>query len=1002
MRCRLALLLLMSISLAGTAAAATPVARAVAVQGSLQIDGRLDEPDWATTDWQTGFVSASAAADAAGAPRPAAVQTRFKVLFDSLAVYLGVECDEPLIEQLAGRYRGHDQEVYADDCVELFLDPAGEGRYYHHFVVNVNGAWYDDYGADYGLAHAKLWDCPLRTGVTVDAAARVWRLEVAVPLAGLQLGPDAGSSWKWNVTRERQAGGKLELTTWAPLKGNFHLPRLFGRLEGMDAAYDRFNLRLDAPRTAVGEGTGDHRELRLQVPVANPGPRPRRLVLAAEQFLQPDTRVGSAVFELAAGATALVDLPSLATPREVAEARVQLTLLDAADQAPVKVAVQRLAAEYRPVTLSLVEPVYRGNIHATETVPEIAFRISLTDETASRCTTVTWSLSDSTGQPVARTAGEAPVTGLDRLLRVPAIDLSIGRYQLSVQALDAAGRTVAQTAVQVRRLGPAPGVEVRVDGRGNILVNGRPRLFIGWYGAVPLDDPRPEVIALQDLTTPVTLSGVTPADLQEVRDRFDRHGIYSVVSIEPGRLFSTFRLWQQPEGKALAEEIKHLPAPSPAVREMLARLVAAVANEPGVLGYYLADEPEINDARAEYLEAAYALMQELDPYRPVLLTNDTLDGIVTHGYRACDVLSPDPYSPEWAYLPGFMKRCHEVLRPGQAIMLTPWTASGQTHFDQEMGSNPPYPYEVMRFQWLAGLAMGSRGYTGYTEAFFLPEPRLRYGLPAIWRELRFLEPAAADPQEPPVASADTELITWLGRAGGHLYLVAANYRSGPRQAVIAHPLLNGVPSLAVVSEDRAVAVAQGGFTDRFDEGAVHVYTTDPAGRELPTTAAVATLIRRQEEATVKPGNLLHWSRGVVARSGKGFYAPWFEQFYYGALNGVEDDQGWWLTHTDQPCDLDLQLPRAETIGRVVLQVTDLRDYDLRLEAADGSARVARVRGNEDRVVVHRFAPPVTATRLRVTALAGASGQGTRGIRVREIEAFVEAGDGPATPLVPAD
>ncbi|MCC7261834.1 MAG: carbohydrate-binding family 9-like protein [Candidatus Latescibacteria bacterium] len=995
-------LLLFALSLALNPAHAAPVARATVAPGKLQIDGRLDETGWSITEWQTGFVSASESAAAAGAPRPAAVQTRFKVLYDSLWVYVGVECDEPLIDQLVGQYHQHDQDVYADDCVELFFDPAGEGRYYHHFVININGAWYDDHNADYGLAHAKLWDCPLRTGVTVDTAAHCWRLEVALPLAGLQLGPDAGASWLWNVARERQAGGHLELTTWSPLKGNFHLPRLFGRLEAVAVDYDRFRVTLDAPQTAVGEGSGESRELQLRVPVSNPGPAPRRLVLAAEHFLQPQTRVQAAAFELGAGATALIALPALTTPRDAAEASIQLTLSDAANGAPVKMAVKRIATEYRPLAISLMEPVYRGNIHATESVPQIRFRVSLTDETAARSRTLSYVLTDSAGHPVAGTAGSLTMARLDQPLAIPAAALPVGRYLLSAQAMDETGTIVARAAAQVRRLGPAPGVEVRADGRGNILVDGRPRLFIGWYGEVPFDDPRPEVVALQNIVTPVVLSGVSPADLQELRDRFTRHGIYSVVSIEPGRLFSTFRLWEQPGGKELSEEIKHLKAPSPAMRELLARLVAAVAAEPGVLGYYLADEPEINNARAEYLEAVYTLMQELDPYRPLMITNDTLDGIVTHGYRACDILSPDPYSPEPGYLPAFMRRCREVLRPGQALMLTPWTASGQTHFDQVMGSNPPYPYAVMRYQWLTGLAMGARGYTGYTSSFFLPEPQLRYGLPAIWRELRFLEPAAAEPQTPPTTQADAELITWLGRADGQLYLIAANDHPGARQATLSHPLLEGIATLDVLSEGRSVAVQGGHFSDGFAEGAVHVYTTDPAGRTLPTTAEVAALIGQQEKACIKPGNLLHWSRGVVARSGPGFYAPWFEQFFYGAINGVEDDQGWWLSHTDQPCELELELPQAEWVGRVELKVAHLRDYDLQLVDPDGKAQVAQIRGNEATFAAHRFAAPVQVVRLKVRVLAATQGPGTRNAQVREIEAYGEVGAGPTTPLVRAD
>ena len=163
--------------------AALAAAPATRLAGAVKLDGVCDEPAWAAAPWQTGFLSASSAAE--GAPRPVAVQTRFKVLYDDDALYVAVECDEPNPDKLVARYTEHDQDVYGDDCVELFMDPAGEGRYYQHFCINSNGAWYDDSGADYGLVHAKLWECPLQTGTKVDAAAKKWGVEVRIPFAAL-------------------------------------------------------------------------------------------------------------------------------------------------------------------------------------------------------------------------------------------------------------------------------------------------------------------------------------------------------------------------------------------------------------------------------------------------------------------------------------------------------------------------------------------------------------------------------------------------------------------------------------------------------------------------------------------------------------------------------------------------------------------------------------------------------------------------------------------------
>jgi hypothetical protein len=362
-------------------------------------------------------------------------------------------------------------------------------------------------------------------------------------------------------------------------------------------------------------------------------------------------------------------------------------------------------------------------------------------------------------------------------------------------------------------LPPAPGNEVRIDEHRNILVNGKPKVFIGWYGNIHLEDPRADVVALQDLVTPVVLDY---PDASPIEKAYREHGIYSIVSVEPGRLFYTFKLWQKP-GNTVQSEPTTLSAPSEECRGYVQQLVELVQHQPGLLGYYLADEPEINNTRSDYLENFYKMMQALDPYHPVVITNDTLDGIVTHGYKACDILSPDPYSDHYDYVPNFMKKVLEVASVGKATMMTPWQSSGQAHFTHDYGSAPPYPYRVTRNQYLVAIAYGCRGFTGYTDAFFMAEPVLRYGLPAIWREVRFLEPAMAmpAPAEPVKVETDAEMASWLREANGKLYLIVVNHKPGARQARVSHPLLARVSSLDVVSEGRRVKVKEGTFEDHF-------------------------------------------------------------------------------------------------------------------------------------------------------------------------------------------
>jgi hypothetical protein len=977
-------------------ASAVPTAPAVRRQGEVKVDGVLDEAGWQAAAWQTGFVSASSAVE--GKNPPAAVQTRFKVLFDDDALYVGVECDEPNLDKLVARYTEHDQDVYRDDCVEVFFDPAGEGRYYHHFVVNTKGAWYDDTGADYGLVHAKLWEFPLQVGTQVDAGAKQWRVEMRIPFAGLDLRGSAKADWLFNVTRERYAGGGLELSTWSPLKGNFHAPRLFGKLTGVSADFRRLAWTIGAPQVNVtGDGSGRHL-LRLRTTITNGTGEAQKVVVTAHPFLGQTPPVKSEVCEVGAGAAAAVELPALKVAGNVREAIVQINVLEVATGAPLRIAVKHLDSEYRPIALDIIKPNYRQNIYATENVPELVFQVKLAPDVAAKTAQVAYSLHDGADKSVRE--GKAKAAQLEAPLKLEVGKLPPGVYTLKARAVDQGDATIVETQTTIRKLIPAAGSEVRVDELGNVVVNGKPHVFIGWYGNVPLEDPRPEVIALQDVQTPVVLQGLDP---KPVRDSFAK-GIYSVVSIEPGRMYYTFNWWRDSKIQ-LHQEITKQDAPSEEFLGYLRQLVNCVKDEPGLLGYYLADEPEINNARSSYMEAIYRVMQELDPYHPVTITNDMLDGIVTHGYRACDILNPDPYSPEPEYVPNFMKRCREVMGRGQAIMMTPWASSGEAHFTTAWGTAPPYPYRVMRTQYLAALALGCKGFTGYTTPFFMPEIELRYGLPHIWREVRLLEPALANPTprgagvSPALkVEADAEMIAWSGTAAGATTVIVVNHKPGRRTAKISDPGLARMRSVTVVSEGRSVPVNNGVITDQFGEGEAHIYSTSAAGRSLPTMAAIEKELADRKAASVKPGNLLHNSLGIRARASEGFYAPWFSQFYYYAMNGITDDQGWYLSHTDKPSWLEITLPQARSIGRIVVYSPNLKDYDLQLQGPDGKVQVAEVRGSDQAVAEHTFQPAIPTLKLRVTALGVRDGQGTAKANLAEIEAYEAAGTGAVLPV----
>ncbi len=154
--------------------------------------------------------------------RPAEVQTRAAIACDGANLLLRVECHEPRMDALRALCVESDGAVFADDCIEVFVQPDGAGAPYYHFAANARGTRFEERLRD---TH---WNG--RWSVKAGRSASGWSLEITVPFATLGARPARGDLWRLNIGRERQAGGKTQLSAWSPTGSNFHDRDLFGYL----------------------------------------------------------------------------------------------------------------------------------------------------------------------------------------------------------------------------------------------------------------------------------------------------------------------------------------------------------------------------------------------------------------------------------------------------------------------------------------------------------------------------------------------------------------------------------------------------------------------------------------------------------------------------------------------------------------------------------------------------------------------------------------------------
>ncbi|MHB8876902.1 MAG: carbohydrate-binding family 9-like protein [Myxococcaceae bacterium] len=198
------------------------------------MDGTLDDPAW----------QKALAAELVGSfdGRPSSLRTSVRMLWDDQNLYVGFECEDP---DAWGSLLKHDDPIYNEEAVEVFLDANGDGKSYNELQVSPNNVTFDAAFAARrsDLATAMAWESGVKTAVKVrgkvnDPADRDegWSAEMVIPIASLlevpSAPPKSGDRWRFNAYRlEHLQRKQVEGSAFSPLfVGDFHhLPR-FGWL----------------------------------------------------------------------------------------------------------------------------------------------------------------------------------------------------------------------------------------------------------------------------------------------------------------------------------------------------------------------------------------------------------------------------------------------------------------------------------------------------------------------------------------------------------------------------------------------------------------------------------------------------------------------------------------------------------------------------------------------------------------------------------------------------
>jgi hypothetical protein len=261
------------------------ISRAVRASAPIDLDGRLNEPAWATAPVTDSFTQIDP-----DEGRPASQRTEVRVMYDDAFLYVGARLHDS--GRITGRLGRRDMDFGDSDWFGVMIDSYLDHRTAFGFDVNPAGVRHDEVKTidvdDYS------WDPVWETATTVDSAG--WTAEYRIPFSQLRF--SSLREQVWGVQFERIIGRNREyaVSTFIPKS-----------IRGGGAAVRSLVRRPGHPSRQAHRGAALHRAARVvcrsrREPVprqARPGDRggtrpavPRELEHYGERGIQSRLRPG--------------------------------------------------------------------------------------------------------------------------------------------------------------------------------------------------------------------------------------------------------------------------------------------------------------------------------------------------------------------------------------------------------------------------------------------------------------------------------------------------------------------------------------------------------------------------------------------------------------------------------------------------------------------------------------------------------------------------------------
>jgi hypothetical protein len=223
----------------------------------IKIDGKLDEPVWATIEPITDFTQTQP-----DEGKPISRRTEARIFYDDDNLYFGFRfSDDPDRENY--RYVARDTSS-GSDSADILLDTFHDRRTGYFFSVTAAGVQFDgtfdESRGGQGFNTIDLtWDAVWYSAVLHESWG--WSAEVAIPFKSIRISQASSQEWGINLGRERLRDNEFAFWMPVPRFEQFMKPSRAGVLAGLEDVHVGRNLELIPFASGVNRSDGRQPQL---------------------------------------------------------------------------------------------------------------------------------------------------------------------------------------------------------------------------------------------------------------------------------------------------------------------------------------------------------------------------------------------------------------------------------------------------------------------------------------------------------------------------------------------------------------------------------------------------------------------------------------------------------------------------------------------------------------------------------------------------------------------